>query len=193
MGRKLPLGWFRIAGVQDGPRTLEEQLTGLELVREACAERVSVLDLGCAEGLIAADMIACGAYWVDALDCNVELLKVAKQLHAPMIDAMSLQLHQVDLNHLEAYYERGCLHRASYDVVLMLSIVHKLTHPIEFLEYALSFASDWLAVRLPSPVINHRKSESKDYDIRPTLARNFDAVAEPPGPRGEWTGIYRRR
>jgi SAM-dependent methyltransferase len=186
----LPLGWFRIKGL---PRTLQEQLVGLDLVREACADRKSVLDLGCAEALIAADMIACGAYWVDALDCNPALLKVAADIHKPMIEAMSLQLHRVDLNHFEAYYERGGLRRATYDIVLLLSILHKLTKPLAFLEYALSFSSDWVAVRLPDPVIKHRKSNFAPYDVRPVLARNFDLVAAPGGPRGEWVGIYRRR
>jgi SAM-dependent methyltransferase len=187
-----PLGWFRIEGVQNGPRTLQEQLQGLDVVREACVGK-SVLDLGCAEALISADMIACGAYWVDALDCNVNLIRVAKKLHKPMVDAMSLGLHQVDLNEFERYYDRGMLPKATYDVVLMLSILHKLRAPLDFLEYALSFASDWLAVRLPTPVICHRNSGNKTYDIRPLIDRNFRRIAEPEGPRGEWVGIYRRR
>jgi 2-polyprenyl-3-methyl-5-hydroxy-6-metoxy-1,4-benzoquinol methylase len=183
-------GWFRIKGVQNGPRSVQEQLLGLEGIEQICAGK-TVVDFGCAEACIAARMIECGANRVDALDCNAELLGAAMELYAEHVRSGALVLHHANLRDFLGERPADILTR--YDVVLLLSIVHKMRNPLTFLRQAMAIAGDWVAVRLPKCGVNVTKDGAQRFDVMPVLRAEFDLVEEPATCRGEWLGIYRRR
>jgi len=179
-------GWYIIKGVQDGDRTVEEQLTGLGTI---CANvgGKTVLDLGCAEGLIGLHLVQkCGAAHVDGFSLVKSEIAVGERLAA----GLPIALNAADLNEARTWLPHAA---ARYDVVLLLSILHKFSRPGDVLELALERAGDWVAVRLPAPIINDARSNWKPFDVRPVLQEQFDLVETPKGPRNEWQTIWRRR
>jgi SAM-dependent methyltransferase len=132
-------GWFAIDGVQDGDRTAEEQLLGLAPAIEA-AKGKSVLDLGCAEGLIAKAFCQGGARVV-GIELVEDHLKVAREvckgLAATFIQA-SLQ-EWIDTHP----------HPEQFDVVLALGIAHKLHDPATLLNFAARSAKELVVFRGP--------------------------------------------
>lgn len=122
-------GWFRITGVQDGDRDPVDQLAGCELAL-AEAAGATVLDLGCAEGCIAAAFAHAGASVV-AIDVIADHLEVARRLWA------GLRIHflQADLaTHAAARLESGDIER--FDIVLALGVPHKIANPGVAIEFA---------------------------------------------------------
>lgn len=134
-------GWFKIPGVQDGDRTGAEQLLGLQPALGS-ARGKSVLDLGSAEGLIAAEFARAGAAHV----LGVELL----QDHVDVARVVCKDLPQV-LFHCE---ELGAYIGArpkppQYDIVLALGIAHKLLDPGVLLAFAARSCGGMLVFRGP--------------------------------------------
>ena len=178
-------GWFKIEGAHEGDRTLTEQLIGLEWLFDRISGK-SILDLGCAEGLISKHLVA-----NHGARMSVGLTSVASQVDSgrKQCDGVAVTIRQQDLNKYAAVPELDL----QFDCVLMLSILHKLHNPGGFLLRALPAAADIVIVRLPAPVINDARSGFKPYDHRPVMRQWFDLVDEPTGPRGEYCGIWRRR
>ena len=181
-------GWFKIAGVQDGDRTLEMQLTGLELLLENVAGK-TVLDLGCAEGLISKHVIDRGAAQVDGLSIVESEIDMARKLTV----GLPAQFHVVDLRAWNKWLEANPRRlRPRYDVVLMLSVIHKMKIIAPFVELALTFADDWLALRANDVVVDPR-SGNIPYQLDERVRREFDLKFKGPGPHGEQVSIWRRR
>lgn len=180
-------GWFNIPGQVQGPRTPEEQMMGLaEILSDVSGK--TVLDLGCAEGAIAARLIEAGAVHVDGVECNPELIDTAKQIYARAIASGALTLHRADLNNLSGYRKRLL---RKYDIVLALSIAHKMADPGQFIASALDMVGDCFVIRLPKPVIRHVKSGFKPYPAKSEISKTLTLVSEPVTCRGEWMGLYR--
>jgi SAM-dependent methyltransferase len=119
-------GWFKIDGVQDGDRTLEDQIVA---VRPALTEAAgkTVLDLGCAEGLIAREFALAGASDVLGIESVAGHLEVARRI----CDGLAIRFLHANLSNA------GQMDVGQFDIVLGLGVIHKL----EFPEIGLRFAA----------------------------------------------------
>lgn len=195
-------GWF-ITKDRDGDRTVNEQLSGLEPVLERAAG-ADVLDLGCAEGLIAKVLSDAGARWVLGLDVRAEAVRWANKRLAVTgklaFVCADLNRPQEWGNNPAAGYDPTRGFSRGYDIVLALSIAHKLDDPAAFLARAAACTRDWLVIRLPGPVIDrvgagaaHKRDLAVPVDV-PILMQGlgFKPLRECDHPRREWTWIYQR-
>ncbi|HYH39915.1 MAG TPA: class I SAM-dependent methyltransferase [Azospirillum sp.] len=179
-------GWFEISDLQAGDRTLAEQLTGLDPLF-GMVGGASILDLGCAEGLISLEMMKAGAklaHGVEGVDSRVE---TARRL----FEGRNAAFFVADLSVFANAPPAGLL--PSYDAVLLLSIAHKFKDPAEFIRAAVARCSRYVAVRLPAPVIQDRRSDYVPVDVPRLMASlGFGQIHDAPGPRAEWVGIFER-
>jgi 2-polyprenyl-3-methyl-5-hydroxy-6-metoxy-1,4-benzoquinol methylase len=208
---ELPTGWFNISGVQEGRFDLERQMAGLDIIRRSC-RGAAVLDLGCAEGAVSLELAKGGAKLVHGLELEADRLAVAEQLFAEQCPKVERQFIQCDLSSFDKLFldstadsqpQKPYL-RSRYDIVLCLAIAQKLPNPGRFLRLASTLSSEWLAVRLPYPVIDDRRSFNVPVDIKRMLKDEFELLQETEGyPRDlqrpyqagdeAWLGIFRRR
>jgi hypothetical protein len=120
-------GWFKWPGVQDGDRTLEEQLRGLEPALAACRD-MTVLDLGAAECMISAAFARAGAARVTAIEMVPDHVTVGRKVCAGLpVDIIQAELSGYIQDHPQA---------KQYDIVLALGIAHKLHEPGALLSFA---------------------------------------------------------
>lgn len=194
--------WFTIPGVQDGDRTLDQQLKGLEpLLAEIRAgvprgpewdgrRKPSVLDLGCAEGLISRTCMEAGAQRVMGMDSNLVFIERALSLGLdPHFATFILQ----DLNESPDADDLACCWS---DIVLMLAVAHKMRDPAKFIREWAQFASGLLVIRLPASTPGFVKDERSGFvvfDITGELqALGFKLERVEKGHFDEWTGYFRR-
>lgn len=133
-------GWFKWDGVQDGDRTAEEQLRGLEAALAVCKGK-TVLDLGCAEGFIAAAFAKAGASRVVGIELLADHVAVGRKVCAGL---------PVDLivNELAAWIA-GHPDPEQFDIVLALGIAHKILYPGTVIEFAAKSAKELVVFRGP--------------------------------------------
>ncbi|MGO1079952.1 methyltransferase domain-containing protein [Inquilinus sp. CA228] len=181
-------GWFDAPGVA-GDRTLAQQMVGLDHLVQAAPGR-TVLDLGCAEGLIGLVLMRAGAVALDGIDLvHNRIVAAGRNAEAAGVEA---RYWCQDLDGFADWAPEDLAPR--YDLVLALSIAHKLARPDRFLEAAAARCDGLLAVRLPAPVIQDRRSGFVPVDVPALLDRaGFDLEATPAGSLGEWIGLFRRR
>lgn len=189
MGRRHDLpgeGWFEIDGLQRGQRRLAEQMTGLRPLLDMVAG-ASVLDLGCAEGLISLELMKAGAAKVHGVEYVQTRIDTARRF----FDGRDAEFFQADLARFPVEVPAGLL--PSYDVVLMLSIIHKFATPEQFLRGGAARAGRLAAIRLPSRVLSDRRSGFRQVDIPALMAAcGFRQIHDAPGPQGEWVGLFER-
>jgi SAM-dependent methyltransferase len=177
-------GWFATPG-RPGDRTLSDQLKGLELID--WRDR-TVLDLGCAEGLIGLHALASGAKDVLGVEIVPEHVAVARRV---LVDPRATVI-TADLNTWPADYMVD-----DYDIVLMLAVLHKLRKPLERLAKFAAHCRGQAVLRLPpstGPVICDARSGMVRYDTRPVMERaGFRLEAEGNiGHLGEYMAFWRR-
>lgn len=152
-------GWFKIPGVQDGDRTLDEQMLGVTEALAQCKGK-TVLDLGCAEGLIGREFVRSGAALCHGIDSIADHLLVAER----ECEYLPMSFQQAALQDWAA--ERlaaGDIER--YDIVLALGVCHKLHDPGVGLRFAARSSADLVLVRM------HARSEAKDGLLRSKFAK----------------------
>ena len=181
-------GWFEVPGEVVGDRTLAEQMLGIAPAL-AEANNKTVLDLGCAEGLIAREFLMAGAHRVIGIDNNPGMIEAAKALR---LDPQRSRFVRHDANVIGANEEDYC----HADIVLALAVFHKLREPaVSVLEWA-RFAGSLMVIRLPKR--SEGEIRSKHY---PHNEANIPAILENcgftldqtlPGPRGELVQHWRR-
>lgn len=183
-------GWFIIDGVQEGDRYVTEQLTGLGMLEDN-AKGCSVLDFGCAEGLISRHLVqTCGASGAVGLSLVGREIEQGRR----QCDGLPIALHQVNLDEFRGWLDAFPNELQPADIVLLLSILHKLKHPLRFLDLALRYARNMVAIRLPGPVIIDARSDRVPYNVKQHMRnRGFILADKPKGPRGEWLTIWQRR
>lgn len=132
-------GWFRLDGVQGGDRTVDEQMRGLQPALEACKDK-SVLDLGCAEGLIAREFARAGAVVV-----GIELLADHCAVARRVCKGLPVEIIQSELKaHIDSNPEP-----VKFDIVLALGIAHKLHDPGSCIAFAAKSAKELVVFRGP--------------------------------------------
>lgn len=203
-------GWFKIPDLQNGKVDLGRQTRGLDPVRAACAG-ATVLDLGCAEGLIAIETAKAGARLIHGVELIGERLQIAEALFMKQFPAVERQFIAWDLTRFDellldvtpdsAPAKPSLLTR--YDVVLCLAIAQKLSNPARFLRLASALCSNIMAVRLPYPIIDDPRSFNIPVNVTRMLSKEFELIQETEGypsdlqrryrPGDEaWLGIFRR-
>lgn len=178
-------GWLKIPGVQSGERSVEEQMLGLGPALEESKGK-TVLDLGCAEGLIGREFIRAGAVSVLGLEHLESHIAVAKAQCA----GLPMRFESCDLN-VVAVPEKP-----EFDVVLALAVLHKLIEPDRGTRYCARMARSLVVVRLPigsSGVISGKHSKIKG-DVREVMgAEGFLLERTEQGPRKELVQYWRRK
>lgn len=181
-------GWFKVPGVRpEGDRTLAEQIIG---IADALAEArgKTVLDLGCAEGLISLEFAKAGASRVEGIESLDSHLEIARAVCA----GYPITFTQAYLQDWIVKYPKP----PKYDIVLALGIVHKMKVPGDLLAWACKSCSDLLLFRAPAKAWDGW-IRSKYYNTRchvPTVmtAEGFALEAYYPGVRGEGVEYWRR-
>jgi len=203
--------WFTIPGLQTGKWTLDRQMAGLDAIRRACAG-ATVLDLGCAEGMISLELAKAGARLVHGVELEAQRVQVAERLFDERCPDVARQFIVWDLARFDDLYlgRTADSHptkpylRTRYDIVLCLAIAQKLPNPDRFLRLAATLCSSLLAVRLPYPVIDDARSFNIAVDVKRMLADEFDLIQETEGYPADvnrayrpgdtaWLGIFRRK
>ena len=134
-------GWLSVPGIRErADRTLAEQTHGLEAAF-AEAQGATVLDLGCAEGLIGREFAIRGATRVLGMELLQDHLDVARKACA---DQPQMEFRQTNL-----FYHAQTVHPEPYDIVLALSVIHKMPVPETLLRWAAKSARKLLLLRAP--------------------------------------------
>jgi 2-polyprenyl-3-methyl-5-hydroxy-6-metoxy-1,4-benzoquinol methylase len=179
--------WFKVPGdSKPADRTLDEQMLG---VTPALAEAAgkSVLDLGCAEGLIALEFAKAGASRVLGVEMLEYHLEVARRLCTDRpVEFICARLEEVTAEQL-----------GRHDIVLALAIIHKLRDVKAGLELAAGACKDLLVFRGPNYMQPDGWMRSKHWptavNVNQTMeACGFRLEAAGPGPRGEPVQRWRR-
>lgn len=149
----------------------------------------TVLDVGCAEGLISLTCVMHGA--------NVFGIEVRK----PAVDFASKAARDAKLHWAQATFVWADAEHfqpaEGYDIVLMLAVLHKLKDPSAACRRFAAAAKDLVVIRLPpkhAPDIVDDRSGGVIHRIGDVmLDAGFDCEhASTSGPFGEWVGYYRR-
>lgn len=171
-----------------GARTLAEQMLGLEPAL-AEARGKTVADFGTAEGAIAIEFAKAGAASVYACDYNEAMIEAAK---VELVKTGSLPVEFECADMMDMILAGVS---ARYDIVLALSLLHKLTDPASGVRFCAESARSLIVVRLPAGSTG--KIRGKHSGLRadvPVILSScgFRRERKEPGPRGEWVQFWRR-
>jgi 2-polyprenyl-3-methyl-5-hydroxy-6-metoxy-1,4-benzoquinol methylase len=175
-------GWFH-TDARPGDRTLDQQLRGLGPMLEEVRGK-TVLDVGCAEGLISIEAARHGATSVHGIEIVPGHIEMANQLKgdAPATFEVS------DAN----FYQPT----RRYDVVLLLAVLHKLKNPSASCVRLADAAADLCVVRLGPidfEIISDARSNYVRQDIGGVMrGLGFQLERRELGPFDERTWYYRR-
>lgn len=176
--------WFHFEG-RGGHRTLDQQMQGLSLLMRS-VKNATVLDAGCAEGLITMEMAAAGATALHGVEIRRQAVDEANALRGDL----PITFEVGDLN--------VWMPTRHYDVLVMLAILHKLKDPKVVLNRLLDRASpDLIVMRLPphseNPCVLDARSGNKKIDLWSTINKmGYKLLHITPGYLNEWIGYYRR-
>jgi SAM-dependent methyltransferase len=175
-------GWLKVPGLRPkGDRTLAEQMLGLAPAL-AFARGKSVLDLGCAEGLIALEFARAGAVRVLGVELLASHLEVARAVCKGQAGMEFRCAHLDD-------YARAHPEPERFDIVLALGIIHKLPNPKVPLDFAARSAGTLVCFRAPA-LANDGVVFSKHTDVGVNVPKTmrghgFREGETIPGVRGE--------
>lgn len=184
-------GWYKIDGVQDGDRTLEQQMLGLSPALEFC-QGCNILDLGCAEGLISREFVKAGASHVTA----VEVVEGnATQAKIELAELPATILCENVEHFVNRHWEMAVAGELKYDLVLALAILHKLKVPeraLDFIGMVANRAVIRTAERTPGYIQDTRSRERRIKIVKPLRKLGLELEFATDGPFNEWTGYFRR-
>ena len=176
------LGWFHTKK-RPGDRAFEQQLTGLDHLI-ANVKGKSVLDVGCAEGLISHHLVDVGAIAAHGVEIVSGHVEVANKLRKDR----ACNFEVGDANEW--------VPRRQYDIVIMLAILHKLRDPAAACMRFAEVAREMVVIRLPpyGSTIRDERSGMEPFDIHAVMedAGFYLRLSGPIGPFDEWMGYYER-
>jgi SAM-dependent methyltransferase len=170
------MAWF------DGERSLKEQMLGLEHALAEAKGR-TVLDAGCAEGLIGIAFAKAGAT-VIAFDNNPDMIRSAERRGCGV---RGFRAQHGDLN--------VGLPGMDYDIVLALAVLHKAENVESATRRLANAARRLMVVRLQHGSVGEvwAKHGGTRCDLREMLpGMGFRLEIEEPGPREELVQYWRR-
>lgn len=183
MTKDFSRGWFNMSG-RPGDRELSDQLKGLGWLFANCKGK-SVLDAGCAEGLISIELAKAGALAVHGVELVPERVKLANKLRGDL----PVTVEVGDMNTWRP--------KCHYSIVIGLAILHKLRSPTTVAAALAAAAMDAVVWRLPpatAPVIRDRRSGYEDHDIDLVMETSgFRLHSTDKGHLDEWVGVYVRK
>ena len=177
-------GWFNIPG-RPGPRTGAQQLLGLDQLFAECKGK-TVLDVGCAEGMISIELARRGALAVHGVEVAPRRVKVGRS----RVGTLPVTLETADANVWQP--------RRQYDIVLALAVLHKLKDPSSAARRLADACRNLLVLRMP-PEMGHciidGRSGCKPHAIDLVLiAAGFELERTAyDGPFGEFVSYWRRK
>lgn len=175
-------GWFTTNG-RPGDRTLKEQLVGLDDLRERVVDK-TVLDVGCAEGLISMQLFDEGARAVHGIEIVPGHVEIANKLRAERACTFEV----ADANHYTPVRQ--------YDIVIMLAILQKLRDPSKACRTFAAAAREMVVLRLPpanAPTVIDARSGGYLHRIGDVMTSSgFMLKNAQLGHLGEWVGYYER-
>lgn len=150
------LGWFSTLG-RPGDRTLKDQLIGLDDLFDR-SEGKTVLDVGCAEGLISMHLFDFGATAVHGLEIVPGHVDIANKLRGDR--ACTFEVANADT------YKPV----RQYDIVIMLALLQKLRDPVGACRRFAAAAREMVVLRLPPRgedplVFKDERSSHRPQDI----------------------------
>jgi SAM-dependent methyltransferase len=183
MAGKALKGWFITRG-RKGDRTLKQQLRGLGPLTAAVKGK-TVLDVGCAEGLISTYLADHGALAVHGIEVRPDHVDLGRKL----IGERPVTLETADANEYKP--------RRQYDIVIMLALLHKLKDPAAACMRFAAAARELVVLRLPpkhAPLIIDDRSYSQPFNMVECMKHaGFECTSQGyTGPFDEWMGYYRR-
>jgi hypothetical protein len=193
--RKIPgKGWFKIPGVQEGDRSLNEQMLGLDLAL-ASAKGKTVADYGSAEGLIAFEFDKAGATSVYGCEIVSGHVEVAKSIAAEK-DRCVCRFECINIDTLvKRERERGEIW--PYDISLALAILHKLSNPEAAIDFIADATREMIVVRFPigrCGSFRDVRSQDRFIDVDARLSvKGFKVLQVETGPRTEKVVYYVRK
>lgn len=179
-------GWFYTPG-RPGDRSLEQQKLGLSPLLDYVYGK-TILDIGCAEGLLALECLEHGATFVTGIEIVPGHIHIAKEqaFNRRLIKQTNFMVENANT------YKPFLQH----DVVLMLAILHKLSDPSAAARRFADATKDLCVLRLPplhAPSIIDLRSGNKPHHIDDVMcAAGFYLEATYKGAFDEWVGYYRR-
>jgi 2-polyprenyl-3-methyl-5-hydroxy-6-metoxy-1,4-benzoquinol methylase len=176
-------GWFHTPG-RLGDRSLDQQLMGLDPLFDVCKDK-TVLDVGCAEGLISIELAKRGARAVHGVEIIAKHVEVANRLGAPYPISFEVQ----DASEWTP--------KRDYDIVLLLAILHKFENPTAACARLIAHAREWVVFRTPprgAPTIIDARSGLNPHYIGDTMKKAGFVLTSglKNGPFDEWVGYYKR-
>lgn len=183
--RLAPKGWF-LTRKNLGDRTIQQQMIGLDTLLRGVRGK-TVLDIGCAEGLISLAMLDHGALLVHGVDIVLRQIHVARLIAAER-PVGTCGFIVADVNTFVPEH--------SYDIVLMLGILHKLIDPEASCRRFASIANKLCVIRIPPAGFNHsikHRTSGVTYDLDETMAgEGFVFLHDSASAFGEVTLYYQR-
>lgn len=173
-------------------RTIEQQMTGLNPLMRKAGPGISVLDVGCAEGAISHAMALQGCH-VMGIEIVPEYVTRARSV--ARVNGLPCRFERADAN--DWVPPDG----QTYDVVLLLGVLHKLRDPSMAARRLAACARQAVVVRLPpagGPVITDPRSGNEPHNIEQALAlAGFRLAFVTDGPVAEagapeWCGYFAR-
>jgi SAM-dependent methyltransferase len=150
----------------------------------------TVLDVGCAEGLVAFRCAEFGAKHVNGIDVITEHIRIANAEAERRGVSRVCKFELCDASEFSGM-------RGHYDVTLMLAVLHKLWDPSRVAAKMAALTRKLAVIRLPAskdvPMIVDRRSGYVPHDIGAVMRRSgFSLSRVTRGSFNEWTGWYKR-
>lgn len=176
-------GWFITKQREGGDRTIAQQMEGLDRLVASCVGK-SVLDIGCAEGLISLKLIDAGAIAAHGIEVRGDHVEIANKVRK----SRPATFETADANEW--------VPRRNYDIVILLAVLHKLKDPTGACKRLAEAARELVVIRMPSRarwIIEDERSENTPHDIEVAMTEaGWRLDEEVTGPFNEPTGYFVR-